>query len=62
LNEQTTEAIVYRLLQILLASQISLGSQHGYMTVQELNLLQFAAIHMTKLGACPAKIVWCEMV
>jgi hypothetical protein len=32
------------------------------MTKQELNLLQFAAIHMAELGARPAKIVRCEMV
>ena len=32
------------------------------MTEEELNLLQLAAIHMAELGACSAKIVWCEMV
>jgi hypothetical protein len=31
-------------------------------TKQELNLFQFAAIHMTEPGARPAKIVWREMV
>jgi hypothetical protein len=32
------------------------------MTKQELNLLQFAAIHMAELGARSTEIVWCEMV
>jgi len=32
------------------------------MTKEELNLLQFATIHMAELGARSAKIVWCEMV
>jgi hypothetical protein len=32
------------------------------MTKQELNLLQFAAIHMAELGAGSAKIVWCEVI
>jgi hypothetical protein len=57
-----TEAIVNRLLQVLFAAQISLGGQNGHMAEEELNLLQLAAIHMAELGACSAKIVWCEMV
>ena len=35
---------------------------HGHMTKPELNLLQFAAIHLAELGARSAKIVWFEMV
>ncbi|HXS78278.1 MAG TPA: hypothetical protein VN753_19020 [Terracidiphilus sp.] len=54
--------VVNRLLKVLFAAQISLGGQDGHMTEEELNLLQLAAIHMAELGACSAKIVWCEMV
>ena len=61
-SERTTEAIVNGLLQILLAAQISFGRQHGNMTKQELNLFQFAAIHVAELGAGSPKIVWSEMV
>ena len=61
-SEETTEAIVDGLLQILLAAEIPLGGQHGHVTKQELNLLQFAPIHMAELSARPAKIVWREMV
>ncbi len=32
------------------------------MTKKELNLLQFSAIHMAKLGVRVAEIVWCEML
>ena len=43
--------VVYRLLQILLAAQISLGSQDGYMAEKELNLFQFFAIDMAEFWA-----------
>ena len=61
-REQAAEAVVNRILQVLFAAQISLGGQDGHMTEEELNLLQLATIHMAELGACSAKIVWCEMV
>jgi hypothetical protein len=61
-SEETTEAIVNRLLKILLAAEIPLGGQHGNLSKQELYLFQFAAIHMAEPSARPAKIMWREMV
>jgi hypothetical protein len=61
-SEETAEAVVYRLLQILLAAQVSFGCQHGNMAEKELNLFQLPAIDMAEFCAGSPKIVRSEMV
>src|SRR3974390_1901523 len=56
------KAVVYRLLQVLLAAKVSLGCQHGNMAEKELNLLQFSAVHMAEFCAGSPEIAWSEMV
>jgi hypothetical protein len=61
-GEQAAKAVVYGLLQVLLATEVTLGCQDGGVPQKELYLLQFAAIHMAELCAGAPKIMRCEVV
>jgi hypothetical protein len=60
--EEATEPIVDGRLQILFTAKVPLGSQHEHVTKQELDLFQFAAIHMAELSAGSTEIVWRKTV
>ena len=62
MSEESAKAVVYRLLQIQLAAQISLAFQHGNMAEEKLNLFQFSAIDMPEFCEGSPKIMWREMV
>ena len=61
-GEQGAKAIVYRLFQVLLATEVTLCCQDGGVSEKKLYLLQFAAVHMTELCAGAPKTVRCEVV
>jgi hypothetical protein len=50
-ERRASRSVVYRLLEILLAAQISLGSQDRNMAEKELNLFQFPAIDVAEFCA-----------
>jgi len=56
------KAIVHRVSQILLATEIALGGLHRCMPQQELNLLQLSAAAVAQLRAGSAQIVGSNML
>ena len=60
--EQAAKAIVYGLLQVLLASEVAFCCQDGGVTEKKLYLLQLAAIYMAELCTGSPKVVRGEVV
>lgn len=61
-SEQAAEAVIYRLFQVLLATEITLGRKNGGVPEKKLYLLQFAATHMAEFCAGSPKVVRREVV
>jgi hypothetical protein len=56
LRDQASEAVVHRLFQILLAPEVTFGSQNGGVPQQELNLLQFTSVDVAQFRAGPTNV------
>jgi hypothetical protein len=61
-SRTSSEPIVHRLFQILLATQVALGRQNRRMAKKKLDLLQFTSTHVTELRAASSKIMRCEVI
>ena len=44
--KKTAEAVVHGLLQVLFATEVSLGRENGCVSQEELDLFDFAAVYM----------------
>jgi hypothetical protein len=62
LRRTGSQRVVHGLLQILLATEVTLGRQDGGVPQKELYLLQFTAIHMAELCAGAPEIMRGEVV
>lgn len=56
------ESVVHRLLEVLLAAEVTLGRQHRRMPQQKLSRLQLPAAAVTQLGAGSPEIMRDNMV
>src|ERR1017187_5824815 len=61
-HDRKGEAVVHRMPEVLLATQVSFGRLHRGVAEQKLNLLALPATRMTQLSARSPQIVWRDTI